>query len=111
MGSVVRGVPARDRYNSSPTDTPSVCQNQRYVQGYQGAAEERAASHEGPPSMRVAVERIARLTVENERLKKENSALLEQFVVWQYNAHVRGLNDIDLNQPLLEVDRGNTEEW
>lgn len=61
------------------------------------------------PSMRVAMERIARLTNENERLKAENSRLLEQFVVWQYNAHIRGLTDTDLNKELPGVDRGNTE--
>ncbi|HUZ97255.1 MAG TPA: hypothetical protein VMU57_20310 [Edaphobacter sp.] len=61
------------------------------------------------PSMRVASERIARLIVENERLKRENSRFLEQFVVWQYNAHVKGLSDIDLNKALPAIDRGNTE--
>lgn len=62
-----------------------------------------------PPSIRVATERIARLERENERLKRENSELLEQFVVWQYNAHARGLSDIDLNRPLPSIDRGQTE--
>jgi hypothetical protein len=62
-----------------------------------------------PPSMRVAMQRIARLTIENERLNQENSRLLEQFVVWQYNAYIRGLSDIDLNRALPAIDRGNTE--
>lgn len=57
------------------------------------------------PSMRVAVERIARLTAENERLKLENDRLLEQFVVWQYNAYARGLRDVDINRPLPKIDR------
>ena len=61
------------------------------------------------PSMRVAMERIARLTNENERLKAENSRLLEQFVVWQYNTHIRGLTDADLGEALPGIDRGNTE--
>jgi hypothetical protein len=60
------------------------------------------------PSMRVAMERIARLTVENERLSRENNHLLEQFVVWQYNAHIKGLSDADLNRALPSIDRGNT---
>jgi hypothetical protein len=62
-----------------------------------------------PPTMRVATERIARLEVENERLRRENRELLEQFVVWQYNAHVRGLSDRDLNRPLPGIDRGQTD--
>lgn len=49
-----------------------------------------------PPSMRVAIERTARLERENERLKPENSELLQQYVVWQYNAHTHGLSDRDL---------------
>ena len=60
-------------------------------------------------SIRVANERLQRLTMENERLKRENSRLLEQFVVWQYNAHARGLTDVELNRPLPPLDRGRTE--
>ncbi len=61
-----------------------------------------------PPSMKVAAERIARLERENERLKRENFGLLEQFVVWQYNAYVHGLSESDLNKALPSIDRGNT---
>jgi hypothetical protein len=60
-------------------------------------------------SMHIAMQRIARLTVENERLQRENSRLLEQFVVWQYNAHTRGIHDRELNRALPTIDRGNTE--
>jgi hypothetical protein len=63
-----------------------------------------------PSSLRVASERIARLENENQRLKREQSALLNQFVVWQYNAHVRGLTNVDLNRPLPTIDRGKTEK-
>jgi hypothetical protein len=62
-----------------------------------------------PGTMRIAMERIARLTVETQRLTRENNGLLEQFVVWQYNAHVRGMSQADLNRPLPAVDLGNTE--
>jgi len=62
-----------------------------------------------PPSMRVAVERINRLEQENERLKRENAGLLQQFVVWQYNAYAQGLNANLLNKPLPTIDRGQTE--
>lgn len=62
-----------------------------------------------PSSLRVASERIARLENENQRLKREQAALLHQFVVWQYNAHVKGLTNVDLNRPLPTIDRGKTE--
>lgn len=62
-----------------------------------------------PPSLKMAAVRIERLTRENERLKRENNELLEQFVVWQYNAHVKGLSVQDLTQPLPTVDRGQTQ--
>lgn len=63
-----------------------------------------------PSSMRVAVERINRLEQENERLKWENAGLLQQFVVWQYNAYAHGLNDHLLNRPLPSIDRGQTDK-
>ncbi len=62
-----------------------------------------------PPSMRVAIERIARLERENERVKRENIELLQQFVVWQYNAHVHGLSDQELQKALPKIDRGQTD--
>ncbi len=62
-----------------------------------------------PPSMRVAIERIARLERENERLNRENTELLQQFVVWQYNAHIHGLSDRELRKALPKVDRGQTD--
>lgn len=85
---------------------------QRIKDAYAGAKDKIKAGEEEisvPSSMRVAAERIVRLENENERLKKENSRLLQQFVVWQYNAYVRGFTDKDLNRPLPAVDRGNTE--
>ena len=59
-----------------------------------------------PTSLRVASARIMRLENENMRLKREQAALLNQFVVWQYNAHVKGLTNVDLNRPLPAIDRG-----
>ncbi|WP_038471608.1 hypothetical protein [Acidithiobacillus caldus] len=56
-----------------------------------------------------AMARIARLEAENQRLEAENQRLLEQFVVWAYNAHTRGLNKEFLSQPLPRVNRGQTE--
>lgn len=62
-----------------------------------------------PPSMRVAVERINRLEKENERLKRENAELLQQFVVWQYNAYAHGVSEHVLSRPLPSIDRGKTD--
>ena len=55
-----------------------------------------------------AMARIARLEAENQRLEAENQRLLEQFVVWAYNAHTRGLDKEFLSQPLPRVNRGQT---
>ncbi len=62
------------------------------------------------PSMRVAIERINRLERENERLKHENTQLLQQFVVWQYNSYAHGLDNHKLNKALPSIDRGQTEK-
>lgn len=56
----------------------------------------------------MAAQRIDRLTREVERLERENTALLEQFVVWQYNAFTHGLSQEELNKGLYEIDRGQT---
>ena len=63
-----------------------------------------------PSSLRAAAERIARLEAENARLKLENVQLLNQFVVWQYNAHMMGLTKEQLNQDLPRVDLGATSD-
>ena len=62
-----------------------------------------------PPSLKVAGQRIKRLEEVNARLKKENDLLLEQFVIWQYNAYLHGLTEDNLNNPLPSIDRGSSE--
>jgi hypothetical protein len=62
----------------------------------------------GPSDVTAALQRLERLENENARLKRENRELLEQFVVWQYNAYARGLSDVDLNRPLPSIDRDST---
>ena len=62
-----------------------------------------------PSSLRAAAERIRRLEAENTRLHHQNDALLQQFVVWQYNAHLKGLSEQELNRALPEVDLGAKE--
>jgi hypothetical protein len=60
--------------------------------------------------LRVALDRVARLEAENQRLAAENNALLEQFARWAYNAHTRNLTNEFLNNPLPVVDRERSKE-
>ncbi len=53
-----------------------------------------------PPSLRIAAKRIEKLENENDRLKKEQDALLAQFVVWQYNAYANGMTVEEINRPM-----------
>jgi hypothetical protein len=62
-----------------------------------------------PSSLTIAADRIARLQSEIEVLKRKNSALLEQFVIWQYNAHKYGIKEHQLNEPLPRIDRERTD--
>ncbi len=55
------------------------------------------------------MERFKKLEGENARLRLENERLLEQFVVWAYNAHTRGLDREFLSRPLPRVDRDQTK--
>lgn len=57
------------------------------------------------PELQVALERIARLEAENQRLVAENNSLLEQFARWAYNAQTRNLTEEFLNNPLPAVHR------
>lgn len=61
------------------------------------------------PEMRVLIERLARRDAEVERLKGENQRLMEQFVVWLYNAQIRSIGQAELGRPLPRVDRGQTK--
>jgi hypothetical protein len=62
-----------------------------------------------PQSLKIATERIIKLTNENERLKREAEGLMEQFVIWQYNAHIHKLTEEQLNKPLPAIDREQTK--
>lgn len=61
-----------------------------------------------PSSLTAAADRIARLQSENETLKRKNDALLEPFVVWQYNAYKHGIKEYQLNALLPRIDRERT---
>lgn len=60
-------------------------------------------------TLQASIDHVARLEAENERIKRENANLLEQFVRWTYNAGLKGLNADFLNQPLPMVNRGQTD--
>jgi len=60
------------------------------------------------PEHRALLERLARRDAEVMRLRAENQRLTEQFVVWIYNAHIRGVSLSDLERPLPPADRGQT---
>lgn len=62
-----------------------------------------------PSNLNVAADRIAQLRAENEMLKQKNTALLEQFVIWQYNAYKYGMTEAKLNEPLPMIDRERSE--
>ena len=62
-----------------------------------------------PPSLTVAAQRIKRLEEENARLRNENEGLLQQFVIWQYNAYSHGLSEQQLAAPLPKARRGSSE--
>ncbi len=62
-----------------------------------------------PSSLTAAADRIARLQSEVECLKKKNESLLEQFVVWQYNAYKYGVKEHQLNEPLPRIDRERSD--
>lgn len=62
-----------------------------------------------PSSLTVAADRIARLQSENDALKSKNDALLEKFVIWQYNAYKYGIEEHQLNEPLPRIDRERTD--
>lgn len=62
------------------------------------------------PELQFALQRIARLEAENERLNRENNTLLNQFLRWTYNAATRNLSKEFLDQPLPGVNRDRTRE-
>ena len=68
----------------------------------------KAKQQKLPASLKIAQVKIEALEAKNARLEKENAMLLEQFVVWQYNAFTHGLSQEDLNKGLYKIDRGQT---
>lgn len=62
-----------------------------------------------PSSLRNAADRISRLESEITALKSENSRLIEKFLRWQYNAHIKGLTEAHLDKPLPIIDRERSD--
>ena len=58
-----------------------------------------------PSSLAVAARRIGILNAEISELKAMNTRLMDRFQKWQYNAHLKGMNDATLDKPLPPIDR------
>ena len=56
-------------------------------------------------TLRAASDRIKRLTEDVRRLAEDNQHLLNQFIVWQYNASLANLSKEDLSRPMPAIDR------
>lgn len=84
-------------------------QIQEAFQHKKGRGDVANARAKVPPSLTVAAQRIKRLEEENARLRNENEGLLEQFVIWQYNAYCHGLTEQQLTAPLPKARRGSSE--
>ena len=63
-----------------------------------------------PANLKSAADRIKNMESKINRLKKQNDQLLQQFIVWQYNAYKYGLEERQLNEPMPRIDRERTEE-
>jgi hypothetical protein len=79
-----------------------------YVARKKGLKDDKSSLPQ-PSSLTVAALRISRLEAENAELRNINSSLLEQFVVWQYNAYKFGVSDVQLNEELPTIDRERSE--
>lgn len=64
--------------------------------------------HSKDSEKQLLLQRVERLEGQVTRLQGENSALLERFVRWSYNAYLRGLDESTLNREMPSVDRDRT---
>lgn len=74
------------------------------------AATTKPDQGETPMEIKVLLDKIERLTHENQRLSMENEQLLGQFARWLNNAANRGISPEQLNNPLPPIDRGRTRQ-
>jgi hypothetical protein len=66
-------------------------------------------SRTGSVELEKALEKIQRLKSQNEILIAQNQALKEQFIVWSYNAYIKGLDEEMLNKPLPPINRDSSK--
>mgnify|MGYP000618460835 CR=1 FL=1 len=71
----------------------------------QGELSNKPQVRTGAVALVKSLEKIQRLESKNEILIAENKALKEQFIVWAYNAYIKGLDEEKLNQPLPPINR------
>ncbi|RTR70088.1 hypothetical protein DY933_28765 [Pseudomonas aeruginosa] len=62
-----------------------------------------------PSSLEVSAARIGQLEEKLRVISARNQLLLEQFVIWQYNASKFGISERQLNEPLPRIDRERSE--
>jgi hypothetical protein len=62
-------------------------------EGGQGSVKWTPDNVPKPQSLKKATETIIKLTDKNHRLERESRDLMEQFVIWQYNAHIHHLTE------------------
>lgn len=73
-------------------------------------ANEPDASNLRSDEIAILKARVSRLEAENQILKAQNAALLQQFVTWQYNAYAHGLTKAKLEAPLPAIDLNPTDK-
>lgn len=62
-----------------------------------------------PSSLAIAAQRLVRQKNAIDELEATNSALMEKFAQWQYNAYKYGVKEHQLNEPLPRIDRERTD--
>lgn len=55
------------------------------------------------PALQKAFERIAGLEAKLDRVLGENEQLISKFIRWAYNAHLKGMTERQLDQPLPQM--------
>jgi hypothetical protein len=61
-----------------------------------------------PSSLAIAAQRLTRQQSKIDELTMVNSALLERFVRWQYNAYKHGMTEAQLDADLPRINRGRS---
>jgi len=90
----------------------SLCANESITTAYQSKKDSlkgKGPQKPRPASLQIAAARIAKLESEIEELKEENRRYKQQFVIWQYNAYKKGMNEHQLNASITKIDRERTD--